>query len=162
MSEAEKIACSACGRLVDPHARVCPYCAADPHSGQRVSSRPEIEELIPRRPVESTTEKVLTTIRSRSGVVLTISITLGVVLLLIASNWVDQRQRTTAANVPSIPLTEITDLSATTEDERELELPDLEFGFYGNPSTMETFVLEQGAEQPAEEKTNEENEENDE
>lgn len=150
MSDIDKIECRACGRLVDPHARVCLYCDADPRTGAAQRRRPEIDELITPKPDQSPVEKVATTLRSRGGVVLAASIVIGLVLLIAVSTWVNQRQRTMVADVPPVPLTEVTDLSATREGEepQELELPELTFEFDGEASAMETFVLEEGAVAP--------------
>lgn len=148
MNEAEKIECRACGHRVDPHARICPYCAANPHTGETDRSRPEIEELIPPKPEMSTVERISNVIRSRSGSFLAASIILGVALLIIVSTVVNERQRA-VADVPPVPLTEVTDLSATREgDAGQIELPELDFQFDGDASRMETFILEEGAVAP--------------
>ena len=151
MSEIEKIECRACGHSVDKQARICPYCAANPHTGEAERSRPPIEQLIQPKEQLSFFERASTTIRSRSGSFLAASIILGVTLLIIASTVVNERQRA-VADVPPVPLTEVTDLSSTRErDTEELELPELDFQYDGNPASMETFILEEGAVAPPQE-----------
>ncbi|MBW3671268.1 MAG: zinc ribbon domain-containing protein [Acidobacteria bacterium] len=151
MSEIEKIECRACGHSVDSQARICPYCAANPHTGEAERSRPPIEKLIPPKPQLSFFERASTTIRSRSGSFLAASIILGVTLLIIVSTVVNERQRA-VADVPPVPLTEVTDLRATRErDSQELELPELNFQFDGNPASMENFILEEDAVAPPKE-----------
>ena len=150
MNETGKIECNACRRLVDNHARICPYCGADPHSGETVKGQPRIDELISPKQDQTPVEKVASTIRSRSGAVLAASIVIGLILLVALSTWVNQRQRSMVADVPPVPLTEVTDLSAARDqqDAEELELPELEPEFDGDASSMETFILEEGAVAP--------------
>ncbi|MDX1584323.1 MAG: zinc ribbon domain-containing protein [Thermoanaerobaculia bacterium] len=145
MSEQEKITCNACGHQVDENARTCPYCGADPRSGER-EPKPPIDEILPGRQRPSFREKVTTFVRSRTGVVLAISIGIGVALLIAVSSWLDERHDRAATNARPIPLTEVTDLAAdAAEQEPAPEMPDLDFEYGGDPDAMESFIIEEGA-----------------
>lgn len=150
MTEREKIECRSCGRLVDPHARICLYCGADPRTGETDQTHPPLEKLITPKPDETFVERIKNSLRARGGFVMLISIVVGIVLLIVISTWVNQQQTETATDVPPVPLTEVSDLRAATEDEEsvEVEIPELGFEFDGEASNMETFILEEGEVQP--------------
>lgn len=146
MSETERTSCRGCGREVDNHSRMCPYCGANPGSGEPAGGpRPEIEQILPRKPELTASERISNAIRSRSGLVLAASMILGVAILIVASSWLNRQQASATADVPPVPLTEVTDLRTDDDEAAEtLEMPELTFEYAGDPQAMETFILEQG------------------
>ncbi len=146
----EKIKCLSCGHLVDPHARICLFCGADPHTGEVDQTHPPLEKLITPKHDETFLERIKNSLRARGGMVMLVSIVVGIVLLIVISTLVNQRQVETAADVPPVPLTEVSDLRAATEDDENppVEIPELDFEFDGDASQMDTFVLEEGEVQP--------------
>lgn len=144
MTDLEKIVCTACEHEVDARARSCPFCGVDPRTGVRPPPRPGAERILRKKRPPTAGEKVASAVRSRGGLLLGFSIVLGLVLLILLSNWVDRRQQA-SSDVQPVPLTEVTDLAADSQDTGPpLEMPEIEFQYDGDPSAMETFVMEDG------------------
>lgn len=143
--------CVACGRHIDATARVCPFCGANPTSGQRIDTQAILDEVF--RPKRLTTsETVLEYARQRQGIVIAItSIALFLVLAAI-HQVVTIRNATTVTNEPGMPLTEIADLANQPADTQVTEMPDLKFQYEGRPNALQTYIVERGAippQQPA-------------
>jgi hypothetical protein len=149
----QKIRCAACDRLVDPQARACPYCSADPRTGEKLLPAVPVEDLLSRKKEESALRRALNAIRSSESLLLPLSVGLGVLLLIALSTWVTRQSA--ATDVPAIPLSEVTSVQQT-EQEAPMDLPDLQFQFDGNPSSMESLLLEEGAISPEQESDGEE------
>jgi hypothetical protein len=140
-----RVACAACRRDIDAAARLCPYCGADPRTGEKpVDTQALLNEVFhPRK--TSASDSVFEFARQRQGVVVALAV--GVVILLLAGlhEYVTRRNARDVSAAAAIPLTEVTDLSNQEDESRPLPLPNLQFQFDGHPQTMRTFVTEPGA-----------------
>ena len=75
-----KVTCASCRHDIDASAKVCPYCGADPNTGQKaVDTSALLQEMFKPRRI-SAGESVLEYARHRQGVVIAIS---GAILFLI-------------------------------------------------------------------------------
>lgn len=150
----QKIRCAACDHMVDPQARACPYCSADPRSGEKHRPAVPVDDLLSRKKEESALRRAMHAIRSSESLLLPLSVGIGVLLLIALSTWVTRHQSATT-DVPAIPLSEVTSVQRT-DQEAPMDLPDLQFQFDGNPSSMESLILEEGAVSPEAETDEEE------
>lgn len=136
--------CSACRRSIDAQARLCPYCGADPATGDRVDTQALLQEVF--RPREVTaTESVMEYARHRQGVVIAVA---GVVAFLILAGlhqFATMRNEKVETNASAVPLTEITDLANQKDESKPRPLPDLDFQYDGRPQAMRTYIVEAGA-----------------
>ncbi|HEY0155904.1 MAG TPA: hypothetical protein VGF28_01285 [Thermoanaerobaculia bacterium] len=140
--------CAACNRAIDEFAKLCPYCGANPQTGERMDTQAILQEIF--KPKETTTSaSVLEYARQRQGAV--IGVTAFVLFLIIAGlhQFVSMRNETAVTDSPAVPLTEITDLTNRPDETRPRPLPELNFPFEGRPQAMRTYILEPGAIAPA-------------
>ena len=144
-----KEVCAACRHEIDAAARLCPYCGADPRSGEKpVDTQALLQEVFQPRHV-STTEGLLEYARQRQGVVIFVAIVVGLLLLGGVHQFIVRRNANAVSDASAVPLTEVTDLSNQPDDTKQLTIPSLQFQYDGHPQTMRTFVVEQGAVPPA-------------
>lgn len=145
----ERTVCVSCSHEIDAAAKLCPYCGADPRTGQRVVDTQALleEEFHPRK--VTTSESVLEYARQRQGVVITVAIFVGVIILAALHQYVTHRNESAVSNAPAVALTEVTDLSSQPEESKQ-PMPDLKFQYDGHPETMRTFITEPGAVTPPE------------
>jgi hypothetical protein len=139
--------CAACGRSIDAAAKLCPYCGADPATGERIDTQALLQEVF--RPKSLTrSESVVEYARQRQGIVIGISV--GVLLLLLAllHQFVTVRNDSAVSDAPAVPLTEIADVAKLSADATPTPLPELDFQYEGRPQTMRTFIGEPGAVPP--------------
>jgi hypothetical protein len=147
---ADRVACASCHRDIDSVARLCPYCGAEPRTGQKpVDTQAMLEQMFHPREM-STSDTVVEFARQRQGVVVALGI--GIVMLLLAGlhEYVTRRNARDVSAAAAIPLTDVADLNNVPDDSRPLPLPNLEFQFDGHPQTMRTFIVEPGAITPPE------------
>jgi hypothetical protein len=143
-----KAVCAACRREIDGAARLCPYCGADPTSGEKpVDTQAILQEAFQPRRV-SAAEGVLEYARQRQGVVIAIGILVGLLLLAGVHQFIVRRNASAVSDASAVPLTELTDLSTQPEETKQLSMPDLKFQYDGHPQTMSTYVVEQGSVAP--------------
>jgi hypothetical protein len=143
-----KEVCAACRHEIDAAARLCPYCGADPRSGEKpVDTQALLQEVFQPRRV-SATEGVLEYARQRQGVVIFVAILVGLLLLSGVHQFIVRRNANAVSDASAVPLTEVTDLSNQPDDTKPLSMPSLQFQYDGHPQTMRTFVVEQGAVPP--------------
>lgn len=146
----DRVACAACRHEIDAAARLCPYCGADPRTGQKpVDTQAMLNEVFhPRK--TSASENVFEFARQRQGVVVALAV--GVVILLLAGlhGYVTRRNARDVSAAAAIPLTEVTDLNNQQDENRPLPMPNLQFELDGHPQTMRTFVIEPDAVTPPE------------
>lgn len=144
-----KATCVACRHQIDAAARLCPYCGADPQTGQKMDTQAMVQEMFNPREM-TTTEGVMQFARQRQGVVITAGIGIALLLMAALHQFAMRRNQTDVNSANAIPLTEITDLSNQQSETRQLPMPDLKFQYEGQPKTLRTFVIEPGAVTPPE------------
>lgn len=139
--------CVACQRHIDAAAKLCPYCGADPTTGQKMDTQAIVEEMFRPREI-STSESVLEYARQRQGIVIAL-IAVAVFLILAALHqFVTARNESAVSGAPPVPLTEIADLSNQAQESGPLPMPDLRFQYDGRPQAMRTLIVEPAAVAP--------------
>ena len=139
--------CAACRRSIDASARLCPYCGANPATGERIDTQAILQEVF--RPKELTrSESVIEYARQRQGVVITVSVAILIVLLAAVHSFVTTRNATDVSEAPAVPLTEIADVANQAAESAPVPLPPLDFQYEGRPQTMRTLIAEPGATPP--------------
>ena len=142
--------CVACQHAIDAAARVCPYCGADPSTGQKpVDTQAIMQEVFKPRTI-TTSESVLEYARQRQGIVIAVTIAVLFLLLTGLHQFVTARNESSVSGAPAVPLTEITDLSNRPDETKPVPMPDLDFQYDGKPEAMRTFIVEPGAVTPLE------------
>jgi len=142
-----KAVCVACRHAIDDAARLCPYCGADPRSGDKVDTQAILQEVFQPKHV-SATEGVLEFARQRQGVVIALGVLAAILLLAGLHQFVLRRNAMATSDAAAVPLTDVADLSNQSDETRPLTMPDLEFQYDGHPQTMRTFIVEPGAVAP--------------
>lgn len=141
--------CKACGRSIDASAKLCPYCGADPATGERpVDTQALLQEMFHAKEL-STTENVLEFARQRQGIVIAVSIFVAFLVLAGLHQFVTVRNANVQTAAAAVPLTEITDVANQKSEVTPVPMPDLDFPYDGRPQTMRTFIVERGAVAPA-------------
>ena len=142
--------CAACRHDIDASARLCPFCGADPRSGSKPVDTQTIlkEEFSSHRGTPS--ENLMQFARQRQGVVIAAGVIVALLLLMGIHAFVTRRNAQEVSAASAIPLTEVTDLSNQTEENKALPMPGLQYQFDGHPQTLRTFVVEPGAVVPPE------------
>jgi hypothetical protein len=140
--------CAACSRSIDAAAKLCPYCGADPSTGERVDTQALLQEVFQPRTL-STSENVLEYARQRQGIVVFASLAVGFLLLWGIHQFVTMRNATAVTASPAVPLTEVTDVAKLRDATAPVPMPELDFPYEGRPQTMRTFIVERGAVAPA-------------
>jgi len=141
--------CVACQHQIDAGAKLCPYCGADPRTGEKLDTQALLQEVFKPREV-TTSQSVMEFARQRQGAVIAIAAIVAVVLLGAVLQWVNARNAREVSNSTAVSLAEVTDLSGQQEQTQQLPMPQMDFQFEGQPKTMRTFVLEPGAVKPPE------------
>ena len=140
-------ACVACRHQIDAAAKICPYCGADPSTGQKVDTQPLLQEVFQPRHL-SKTEGVLQFARQRQGIVVVSAAFAALVLLGALHQFAVRRNQTQVSEAAGVPLTEVADLTSQANETRPLPMPEVQFQFDGRPQTMRTFIIEPGAAAP--------------
>jgi hypothetical protein len=138
--------CTACRHSIDETARACPFCGANPDTGERVDTDALLRQEFGAAET-STSENVLEYARRRQGVVIAVSLLLGLLALAGLHQWVTIRNARAVSDAPAVPLSEIADI-ASIDAPAPVEIPDLDFLYDGEPRALRTFIVEQGARAP--------------
>jgi len=139
--------CAACRRSIDAAAKLCPYCGADPHTGERMDTQAILQEVF--RPKAMTrSESVLEYARQRQGAVIAISVIVVFLVVALLHQFVTARNDKAVTDAPAVPLTEIADVANQSSEQQHAALPPLDFKYEGRPQTMRTFIVEPGAVPP--------------
>jgi hypothetical protein len=145
-----KVTCAACRHEIDASAKVCPYCGADPSTGQKVvDSSALLQEMFKPRQV-SAGESVLEYARNRQGVVIAISLVVIFLLMAGLHQFVTMRNDREVSAAPAVPLTEVTDVSQQPDETKPVPMPEMQFQYEGRPQAMRSFIVESGAVTPPE------------
>jgi hypothetical protein len=147
MSEA---VCVACSHKIDAAARVCPYCGANPQTGEKIDTEALLRETFQPRAEQSRAEGVLEFARQRQGIVVLVGVVVAFLILAALHQFVTARNANAVASGPAVPLTDITDLSNQAVQVQPQPMPKLDFQYDGNSKTMRTFIVESGAVAPPE------------
>ena len=139
------IACVACHHEIDDAAKVCPYCGADPRSGEKiVDTQAMLREVFKPKP-PSRASTVLQLARQRQGMVVAAAVVVGLLIVAGVYEYAVRRNDTAVAAGNGVPITEVTDVSDQGEENRPLPMPELQFAYDGRPQAMRTYVVEPGA-----------------
>lgn len=139
--------CAACGRSIDAVAKVCPFCGADPGTGERMDTQALLQEVFQSKTL-TRSESVMEYARQRQGIVIGVSVALVVLLLVALHSFVTARNATDVSEAPAVPLSEVVDVTTHTADTTQTPLPELDFQYAGRPQTMRTMIVEPGAVAP--------------
>jgi len=139
--------CAACRRSIDAAAKLCPYCGANPATGERFDTQAILQEVFQGKTL-TRSESVLEYARQRQGVVIGISVAVVFVLLALLHQFVTARNDSSVSDSPPIPLTEIADIASQARDSTPAPLPPLDFQYDGRPEAMRTLIVEPGAVAP--------------
>jgi len=141
--------CAACKRAIDAAAKLCPYCGANPVTGERLDTQAILQEVF--RPREmSTSDSVIEYARQRQGVFIAISAFVAFLIVVGIHQFVTKRNADVASDLPAVPLSEITDVTKKSEDLTPVPMPKLDFQYNGSPQRMRTYIVERGAVTPPE------------
>ena len=147
-SRVDKVTCVSCKHDIDAAAKLCPYCGADPRSGEKVDTQAVMEEVFKPRTPLTRSESVIEYARQRQGVVVTFGAFAVIALLVGLHAFVTHRNQTEVTAASAIPLAEVTDVSSQNDAQQSTPMPDLQFKYEGHPQTMRTYVTEPGAVAP--------------
>ena len=139
--------CVACKHSIDDHARLCPYCGADPATGEKVDTQEAIEQVFHTKKL-SAADTVLDYARRRQGIVVALVAILVFLILAAVHSFVTARN-STVSDGPAISLSEIADVANQKNDTQQTPMPDLKYQFDGRGQAMQTFINEPGAVAPA-------------
>lgn len=139
--------CVACKHSIDDQARLCPYCGADPATGEKVDTQAMLEQVFHPKKL-SAADTVLDYARRRQGIVVAM-VAVAIFLLLAALHQFINARNSTVSSGPAISLSEIADVANQKNDAQPAPMPDLKYQFDGRGQTMQTFITEPGAVAPA-------------
>ena len=139
--------CVACNHSIDDHARLCPYCGADPATGQKVDTQAVLEQVFHTRKL-SAADTVLDYARRRQGIVVAL-VAIVVFLILAGLHQFVTARNSAVSSGPAISLSEIADAANEKTDTQAAPMPDLKYQFDGRGQAMQTFINEPGAVAPA-------------
>src|SRR5260370_21290349 len=98
-----RVSCAACRHDIDAAAKLCPFCGADPKTGEKpVDTAALLQEEFKPRPVTKS-ENVLDFARQRQGRVLALRIATAVLLLLVLHQFPAGRNQTTVPSTTPHP-----------------------------------------------------------
>ena len=141
--------CAACARAIDAAAKLCPYCGADPATGERVMDTDGILQEVFHPREMSASESVMEFARQRQGIVIAVSLIVAFLVLAGLHQFVTMRNARDVTDAPAVPLTEITDVAMKANESAPVPMPELDFPYQGNAQSLRTFIVERGAIAPA-------------
>jgi hypothetical protein len=141
--------CASCNRTIDAWAKLCPYCGANPQTGERMDTQALMQEVFKPREV-TTSASVMEYARQRQGAVIALAAFLVFLLMAALHQFATMRNSTAVTDSPAVPLSELTDITNKPDEAAPVPLPELDFQYGGRPATMRTYILERGAVTPPE------------
>lgn len=145
-----RLACAACHREIDTAARLCPYCGADPRTGEKLDTDEVLQREFKKPRQLTPSENVLEYARQRQGVVVAFAIAAVVLALVGLHQYATHRNETAVLSSNAVPLAEVTDIGPQQDTQPLTPMPELQFKYDGRPQAMRTFVVEPGAVTPPE------------
>jgi RNA polymerase subunit RPABC4/transcription elongation factor Spt4 len=139
--------CVACRHTIDAVARICPYCGANPATGEKIDTEAILREEFKGRSMTAS-ESVLEYARHRQGIVVAIGLAVAFLILAGLHQFATMRNNTAVASGPAVPLSDVADLSDQPRETQQLPMPPLNFQYDGRPQVMRTFIVEPGAVAP--------------
>src|SRR5437868_7259847 len=110
-----KAVCAHCHHEIDEAARLCPYCGADPRTGEKpIDTQALLQEVFHPREM-STTEGVLQYARQRQGVVIALGVILVLMLLAGFHELVLRRNASAVSDASAVPLTDVSGIGRHSE-----------------------------------------------
>lgn len=143
----DRATCAACSRAIDAAAKTCPYCGANPATGERLDTQAILQEVFRPREI-SASESVLEYARQRQGVVLAVSVFVAFIIIAAIHQFVTMRNSNAVSDAPAVPLSELTDVTQKADETTPVPMPDLDFQYDGRPQAMRTYIVEPGATPP--------------
>ena len=86
--------------------------------------------------------------RHRQGAVVAGAVFIGLLILAALYQYAVRRNDTAIANGSGVPMTEVTDVSEQSDENKQLPMPAMQFQYDGRPQTMRTYIVEPGAVAP--------------
>ena len=145
----DRSTCASCNRTIDAWAKLCPYCGANPQTGERLDTQAILQEVFKPREV-TTSASVLEYARQRQGAVIGVAALVVFLMILGLHQFVTMRNATAVTDAPAVPLSELTDVTNKADDAAPMPIPELDFQYDGRPAAMRTYILEKGAIPPPE------------
>jgi len=145
----ERTVCVACRHEIDAAAKLCPYCGANPQTGDKLDTQALLEQEFHSKKMTAS-ESVIDFARQRQGIVITAAVIATIVILAAVHQFVSQRNRTNVSDAPAVALTEVTDLSSQPDETKSAPMPEIPFQYDGHPQMMRTYLTEPGAITPPE------------
>ena len=142
------VTCIACRHDIDDAVKVCPYCGADPRSGEKIiDAQAMLSEVF--KPKQTTRAgSLLDFARQRQGALVAGAVFVGFLILAGLYQYAVRRNDTGIANGSGIPMTEVTDVSDQGDENKPLPMPQMQFQYDGRPQAMRTYIVEPGAAPP--------------
>lgn len=138
------VTCIACHHEIDDAAKLCPYCGADPRTGEKIDTQAILQEVFKPK-ITSRSATVLDFARHRQGAVVAVAVVAGFLILAALYQFAVHRNDTAALAGNGVPITEIADITDQDEDNKPQPMPPLQFAYDGHPQTMRTYIVEPGA-----------------
>jgi hypothetical protein len=143
--------CVACRHEIDADARLCPYCGADPVTGEKFDPTPIVKSHFPDRRDLGPGERAAQFFRERQGFVVSAIVIMIFVGLVAAHQYVTRRAAMVQSDIPPVPLSDLADFGADSRGASEpAPLPDVGFQWTGRPEVLKVMLVEPGAVTPAE------------
>ncbi|MGA7615456.1 MAG: hypothetical protein WBX15_09765 [Thermoanaerobaculia bacterium] len=139
--------CAACGRSIDADAKICPFCGADAHTGEKIDTAAILREHFSTRKAPPR-ERFVDFFRHRQTVVMAL-VVLGIIGSLIVVHQIISRQQQDVRDIPAIPLSQLVETHEATPKTQPPPLPDVEFQYHGDEKDARTLITEPGAVAPA-------------
>ncbi len=135
--------CVACNHSIDDQARLCPYCGADPATGEKVDTQAVLDQVFHTKRL-SATDTVIDYARRRQGIVIAVVAILALLVLGALYQFITTRNSAVTAGA-AISLSEIADAANEKDEAPQTPMPEMRYQMEGRAQAMRTFIAEPGA-----------------